>query len=1007
MFRKKFLYFYIFIFLIFGLFLSGLVYSTWSEDGILTVDSPSINEYVGTGVDLSGSYAVLGTYPSFGSSKVAYFFETDGSTWSQVDSVTTSTATDYFGENVGISGDYALVSDYNDLENGGQSGAVFVYKRNGSNWDEIQKFGASDPHNTDFFGDELSMVDNYAVIGAYRNDYDPAGQNLLSEAGAAYIFSRTGDVWTEEQKITPTSSDRGAADWFGRALDVTEDGNYVVVSAYNDDDTVAGSGSLFIFHRENGTWIQTDKLHASTPANNEYFGRSVSIADSGDYIIVGADGNDDNGSNAGVAYIFSRSGSAWAQQAMVTSTDIAAGDGFGYSVSMSADGSYATVSTPNNDSYNGAVYVFSRSGSTWTQTEKLTSSPSTATSFGWDIQLDKTNDKLIVGAPDYTTSTFSSAGGAYILSMASVPIAPTFGSVTVASSSISFFWDTVADASYYTVSSTAASSETTSDTSYVWTSGISPNTEYTFQVSATNASDQEGEYSSATTTYTNPAKPLSLSAVANGQTSANLSWSANNNPTNTVYKIYSGSTLYGSTTSTSYTVIGLTAGTSYTFTVRAIYNSDNTSYVESDSSGSITTAAIANFVILTLSNDNATPSYQFLSKLGEVHTAVVDDIIDDGGTLKAQLTIHSNPVTVTLAAGESQNIDTNGNGSNDMTVTMNSVSSGSTNFTLTFLSAGSSKIYDNPPKEIEGIKAITINNSAQTTDKQKVNLNFNVENAELMAIANNAEFEDVSFEKYNSTKDWKLTEGNGLKTVYAKFRSAQGGTIIYSAQIILTGQNTDAKDEVVIETINDNTNCPLIKEQAYKTTTNKTVYYITSNCTKRAFQRSDIYFTYFTSWKDVNLTDSKTLNLVANDNLGFMPWGSKYDPKYGALVKTVTDPKVYLLLNNNKYWITNENVFNTLNYHWNWIEDIDQRLLDKYTTKTEITDTTTHPNYTLIKYENDPKVYRLEPDPTDQNKQVKKHIPDETTFNKLNFRFDRVVTVSDTETYTTGVELES
>ncbi|PIY93127.1 MAG: hypothetical protein COY69_03290, partial [Candidatus Magasanikbacteria bacterium CG_4_10_14_0_8_um_filter_32_14] len=117
--------------------------------------------------------------------------------------------------------------------------------------------------------------------------------------------------------------------------------------------------------------------------------------------------------------------------------------------------------------------------------------------------------------------------------------------------------------------------------------------------------------------------------------------------------------------------------------------------------------------------------------------------------------------------------------------------------------------------------------------------------------------------------------------------------------------------------------------------------------------------------------------------------------------------KVYLLLNNNKYWITDENIFNTLNYQWDWIEDIDQRLLDKYTTKNEITDTTTHPNYTLIKYKNNSKVYRLEPDEINQDEQVKRYISNETVFNQLNFRFDRVVTIDDSEVYEEGGELRS
>ena len=133
-----------------------------------------------------------------------------------------------------------------------------------------------------------------------------------------------------------------------------------------------------------------------------------------------------------------------------------------------------------------------------------------------------------------------------------------------------------------------------------------------------------------------------------------------------------------------------------------------------------------------------------------------------------------------------------------------------------------------------------------------------------------------------------------------------------------------------------------------------------------------------------------------------MPYGPKYDPKYGALVKIVTDPKVYLLLGTEKYWITSEVVFNSLKYSWNWIEDVAEELLDKYTLGSEIDYTDHHPNYTLIKYEDNPKVYRLEPDPADTELQVKRYIPDEPTFESLNFRWDRIVTVGEAEEYTDG-----
>lgn len=193
--------------------------------------------------------------------------------------------------------------------------------------------------------------------------------------------------------------------------------------------------------------------------------------------------------------------------------------------------------------------------------------------------------------------------------------------------------------------------------------------------------------------------------------------------------------------------------------------------------------------------------------------------------------------------------------------------------------------------------------------------------------------------------------------------------------------------------------CPISLQQAYKTANSPAIYYITENCTKRAFNKANIFFTYFDSWTNVKNVSLTVLNSVPNDSLGFMPYGPKYDPKYGALVKIVKDPKVYLLLGTEKYWITSESVFNNLNYSWNWIEDIDQRLLDKYQTASEINYIDHHPNYTLVKYANDAKVYRLEPDPNDSTKQIKKYIKNEAEFNALGFRWDRIVTIKNSETY--------
>lgn len=95
-----------------------------------------------------------------------------------------------------------------------------------------------------------------------------------------------------------------------------------------------------------------------------------------------------------------------------------------------------------------------------------------------------------------------------------------------------------------------------------------------------------------------------------------------------------------------------------------------------------------------------------------------------------------------------------------------------------------------------------------------------------------------------------------------------------------------------------------------------------------------------------------------------------------------------------------------MNYQWNWIEDVDERLLDKYTVGSEINYIDHHPNYTLVKYTDSNKVYRLEPDPTDSAKQVKRWIADETTFKSLHFRWDRIVTISNNEVYPDGSSLQ-
>lgn len=186
--------------------------------------------------------------------------------------------------------------------------------------------------------------------------------------------------------------------------------------------------------------------------------------------------------------------------------------------------------------------------------------------------------------------------------------------------------------------------------------------------------------------------------------------------------------------------------------------------------------------------------------------------------------------------------------------------------------------------------------------------------------------------------------------------------------------------------------CPVETEKAYKMQQSSAVYYVDGECKKRPFKNRHIFSTYFDSTKDILAVSADVLALVPAHELGFMPLGPKYNPKYGAVVKTVTDSKVYFLLNEKKYWITSESIFLALQYKWSWVEDIDQRLLDKYGVGGEIMDVSRHLDGTIIKYAGSPDVFVI------QNGK-KKHIVSEQEFNNLGYRWDRIVELQSSEVY--------
>jgi len=381
-------------------------------------------------------------------------------------------------------------------------------------------------------------------------------------------------------------------------------------------------------------------------------------------------------------------------------------------------------------------------------------------------------------------------------------------------------------------------------------------------------------------------------------------------------------------------------------------------------------------------------------KLGSVTHTVTVLSADASSTT---VVIASTPVTTTLALNVPQNIDTNADSFDDLMVTYTGLDDAGM-VKLEIVTLGD---------ETETQGPVSINAGQYNTNTTTVTLFLQTTNAVQMMLSNTPTFIGGTYVPYESTSTWTLSLGNGVKTVYVRLKSSLQGTVDISDTITLVGQEFEQKS---VET-SVSVSCSLTIGSAYKTADSRAVYYVTApfdggdTCTKRVFAKSSIFFTYFNSWNDVSVVSSDTLQAVADDSLGFMPWGPKFDPKYGALVKSVNDPKVYLLIEGKKRWIDSEAAFTNLGYLWNWIEDVHQDLINAVPSGDDIAKDTGYPSGLLVKYAGNSNVYMLAPSKTQSGTLVKRHIKDMQTFNAFGYRWDRIVTIPKTTTFAEGEEL--
>jgi hypothetical protein len=318
-------------------------------------------------------------------------------------------ATDYFGDCVGISGDTVVVgAHFADISGKGNQGAAYVFVRDGGSWTQQAKLTASDGSADDWFGRSIAVCGDTVIVGEY---FDTNGTKQYQ--GAAYVFTRSGTAWTQQAKLTAT--DGLAGDYFGRSVAMS--GNSAIIGALRDDSAAgdADVGSAYIFTRSGTSWSQQARLIAADGSPGDEFGVSVDI--DGSTAIVGSH-LDDVGFNVnqGSAYVFTRAGTVWRQQARLNANGASKLDYFGISVSV--DGGTAMVGAHADDvasiADQGSAIVFSRSGDTWSQRVQLNSvDGASGDVFGYCVALS--GSTAVVGAWGDDVGTNANQGSAWIL----------------------------------------------------------------------------------------------------------------------------------------------------------------------------------------------------------------------------------------------------------------------------------------------------------------------------------------------------------------------------------------------------------------------------------------------------------------------------------------------------------------------------------------------------------------------------------------------------------------
>ncbi len=332
--------------------------ANWTKEQCLTEEDevPNSDDNYGFAIAISGNTLVVGAATDVTNGVTggaAYVYVRDGHTWSLQQKLFASDRAnfDQFGFAVDIVGDTIVVGAHGDKDEGFQTGAAYVFRRNGTTWMEEQKLKASDAAPDSVFGVSVALSGQTVAIGA------PGESSGALSSGAVYVFVNDGTSWQQQAKIKANNVMMNQQ--LGSTVSVS--GDTIVAAApgeligepAGDFNNVLSKGAVYIFERTGTSWDHQKRFFERD--RNRTGGFAVRAAIDGDTIIVGDPTYDAGARFTGAVYVFERKGNGWSLKHTLAANDGQFLQAMGFSIAVSGDtviaGTQSQFSSP-------AVYIF-------------------------------------------------------------------------------------------------------------------------------------------------------------------------------------------------------------------------------------------------------------------------------------------------------------------------------------------------------------------------------------------------------------------------------------------------------------------------------------------------------------------------------------------------------------------------------------------------------------------------------------------------------------------------